>query len=381
MQQSVFYCITIEKHSILTKILSIAVESGPHTISMQELGEYVANVYGPKSFASRKFGFLVRENSIAFKHSVVPDFTPGNVNHQLFTKENQNPDTNSRMNVFYKKALEISTLTAKNALIKAGISKNEITHIITTSCTGLCAPGLEIQLIQTLGLEQDIIKYGINFMGCYAAFHALRLADTIIKSLPESKVLIVCTELCSLHFRVDEGDDNLLSTFLFSDGSAAMVVAGGQSNNPSLEVKDMYTTIIPDGQKDMAWHVGNNGFEMVLSKNIPVYLKANLKTVVDKMLSKNVLHRAQIKKYAIHPGGKNILKAFEEALQIGGQALQESYHILEQFGNMSSATVLFVLERMLYDKDGEPGYIYSAAFGPGLTVESALLRKVTGNEN
>jgi alpha-pyrone synthase len=358
----------------LTKIISIATGSGPHTISMEELGDYVTGIYGDRSLASRKFGFLVRENSIAFKHSVVPDFIKGNKKNILFTKENPSPDTNSRMKVFYEKSVEISTETAEKAIQKSEIVKTAISHIITTSCTGLCAPGLEIQLIQTLGLNVDVIKYGINFMGCYAAFHALRLADTIIKSAPNSNVLIVCTELCSLHFRVDESDDNLLSTFLFSDGCAAMVVTGGRSEKTYLEVSDMYTTLIPDGQKDMAWHVGNNGFEMILSKNIPVHLKAHLNKVVNKVLEKHSLKKEDIQKYAIHPGGKNILKAFEEALNIKSEEISESYEVLKNYGNMSSATVLFVLEKILYGQVENPDYIFSAAFGPGLTVESALLR-------
>ena len=348
---------------------------------MRELADYVTGVYGDRSLASRKFGFLVRENSIAYKHSVVPDFIPGNMKNILFTKENPSPDTNSRMKVFYEKSVEISTKTAVKDIQKSGLSKSAITHIITTSCTGLCAPGLEIQLIQTLGLSEDIIKYGINFMGCYAAFHALRLADTIIKSAPKSNILIVCTELCSLHFRVDESDDNLLSTFLFSDGCASMVVSGSQQSvTPYLDVLDMYTTLISDGQKDMAWHVGNNGFEMILSKNIPIHLKANLNKVVTKVLEKHNLKKEDIHKYAIHPGGKNILKAFEEALGIKSEEISESYEVLETYGNMSSATILFVLEKMLYNQNENPDYIYSAAFGPGLTVESALLKKIMHNE-
>ena len=377
MQQSLFYSITIEKSSFLTNILSISVAAGPYTISMKELGEYVAKTYGSKSLPNRKFGFLVREDSISYKHSVVPDFIPDYEDGILFTAELRDPDTKSRMKVFQEKALEISKNTAEKSLEKAGLKPDEITHIITTTCTGLLAPGLEILLTEALGLNKDIIRYGINFMGCYAAFHAMRLADTIIKSAPESKVLIVCTELCSLHYRIDEADDNILSTYLFSDGCASVIMSGGHSSQTRLELVDLYTTLIPEGQADMAWHVGNHGFEMILSKNIPIYLKNNLKKAVEILLNKNNVKMEAIQKYAIHPGGKSILKAFEEALLIDGEQLEESYEILKQYGNMSSATVLFVLEKMLYSAEDEDNqYIYSAAFGPGLTVESALLKKI-----
>jgi predicted naringenin-chalcone synthase len=343
---------------------------------MQELGEYVSKTYGPQNISSRKFGFLVREKSIAFKNSVIPDFIPEYADPKLFTKENPNPSTSERMKVFCEESVKISTAVSKMALEKANILPREVTHIITVTCTGLSAPGLEIQLTQTLSLQPDVVKYGINFMGCYAAFHAIRLADTIIKSSPNSNILIVCTELCSLHYRFDESDDNILSTYLFSDGCAAAVISGKEQNQPSLEILDTQSTLFLEGQNDMAWYVGNHGFEMLLNKNIPIYLRENLSQIYTNFLLKNNISKDEVGKYAIHPGGKNILKAFEHAIGITSEELGESYEILSECGNMSSATVLFVLEKMLYG-DQQKDMIYSAAFGPGLTVESALFKKVS----
>lgn len=360
----------------MTKITSIAALPGEYRISMEDLGEYVSKTYGPQTISSRKFGFLVREKSIAFKNSVIPDFMHEYADTKLFTKENPNPSTSDRMKIFREESIKISTTVCKMALEKANISPKEVTHIITVTCTGLSAPGLEIQLTQTLSLHTEVVKYSINFMGCYAAFHAIRLADTIVKSSPESKILIVCTELCSLHYRFDESDDNILSTYLFSDGCAAAIVSGKGHNQAALEILDTQSNIFLEGQNDMAWYIGNNGFEMLLNKNIPIYLRENLSQIYTNLLLKNNIGKEEVGKYAIHPGGKNILKAFEHAIGIKGEELTESYQVLSEFGNMSSATVLFVLEKMLY---GEPQkyVIYSAAFGPGLTVESALFKKVT----
>jgi predicted naringenin-chalcone synthase len=375
VQQSLSYCINSKTTPLLTKIIAIASQGGAHRITMEELGQYVNKTYGEKSLSSRKFGFLVRENSIAFKNSVIPDFIPLYEKPILFTSDNPNPSTKERMQIFDQKAIEISTEVSNDALQKANVSPKDITHIISTTCTGLSAPGLELQLTQALGLNHNVVKYGINFMGCYAAFHALRLADTIMKSAPESKVLIVCTELCSLHYRLDDSDDNLLSTYLFSDGCAAAIVSNDTSSSSSFNVVDTHSVLIPEGKEDMAWNVGNHGFEMVLHKNIPMYLKQNLASVYQSFLTKNQIDSHQVTKFAIHPGGKNILKAFESAIQIESHDIAESYEVLSNYGNMSSATVLFVLEKMLYDASKD-AYVYTAAFGPGLTVEGALLQKV-----
>ncbi|HMP29795.1 MAG TPA: type III polyketide synthase [Saprospiraceae bacterium] len=358
----------------MTKILSIASQAGQYKISMEALGTYVSKTYGPNSNPARKFGFLVRENSIAFKTSVIPDFIPDYDHPILFTENDPNPSTSDRMKVFNEEAIKISTSVALIALERACLASDEITHIITTSCTGMTAPGLEIQLTQTLSLNQNVVRYGINFMGCYAAFHAIKLADTIIKSNHESKVLVICTELCSLHYRKDESDDNILSTYLFSDGCAAAVLSSDSVKQTGLSVLDTHAVLIAEGQSDMAWHVGNNGFEMVLSKNIPLHIKNHLSSHLQDFLSKNKIKKEEINKYAIHPGGKNILKAFESAIGLDQKDLEESYAILAKYGNMSSATVLFVLEKMFYEEEKD-GLIYAAAFGPGLTVEGALFKK------
>jgi predicted naringenin-chalcone synthase len=375
VQQSLSYCINSKTTPLLTKIIAIASQGGAHRITMEELGQYVKKTYGEKSLSSRKFGFLVRENSIAFKNSVIPDFIPLYENPILFTAVNPNPSTKERMQIFDQKAIGLSTDVSNVALQKANLSPKDVTHIISTTCTGLSAPGLELQLTQALGLNHNVVKYGINFMGCYAAFHAIRLADTIMKSAPESKILVVCTELCSLHYRLDDCDDNLLSTYLFSDGCAAAILSNDTSSSSYFNVVDTHSVLIPEGKDDMAWNVGNHGFEMVLHKNIPMYLRQNLASVYQSFLTKNKIDSHQVAKFAIHPGGKNILKAFESAIQIDSLDLAESYEILSNYGNMSSATVLFVLEKMLYDASKD-AYVYTAAFGPGLTVEGALLQKV-----
>jgi predicted naringenin-chalcone synthase len=361
----------------LSKIISIATQSGPYQVSMEGLSDYIGQAIDGNN-ASRKFKYLMRDGSIKMKNSIVPDFMPQCKDPLLFTAENNNPGTLERMNIFHQYGLPFALSTAQEAIKKAELEHKDITHIITTTCTGLCAPGLEIQLSELLNLDKKVKRYAVNFMGCYAAFHAMRLADHILKSDSEAKVLVICLELCSLHFRNIEEDDNLLSTYLFSDGCAALVMSNEfVKSDYSLEVLGFDSALIPEGKNDMSWNIGNNGFEMVLNKNIPLYLKDKMADVYDDFIDSQNLTREQINHYAIHPGGKNILKAFQEALEIDPFFLSASYEILSSCGNMSSATVLFVLEKImesvknqdtLIDKE----HIYAAAFGPGLSVESGL---------
>jgi alpha-pyrone synthase len=355
----------------LSKIVSIASKTGGYTIAIEQLGAFIDKMNEDKT-AVRKFNFLSRDQSIAFKNSVIPDFRLDETAPELISLENRNPPTADRMKAYAKHAPRISHEVASEAIKKAAIINADITHIITVSCTGLIAPGLEIMLTESLALRTDIKRYGVNFMGCYAAFHALRMANDIVKNNTEPcNVLIVCTELCSLHYRNNSDDDNILSTFLFSDGAAACIVSNYSKVKKHISLLDFDTRLIIEGKSDMSWDVGNNGFEMVLNKNIPIYLRENILKVYQDLLTKNNIEN--IEHYAIHPGGKNILKAFSSALNITDDELHHSYNILKRCGNMSSATILFVLQQFL-ESDVENQHVYAAAFGPGLTVESAILK-------
>lgn len=355
----------------MSRIVSIASKTGDHTIAIGQLGIFIDKMNEDKT-AVRKFNFLSRDQSIAFKNSVVPDFRLNESAPELISLENRNPTTADRMKAYAKHAPRISHQVAIEAITKANIDNTSVTHIITVSCTGLIAPGLEIMLTESLSLRSDIKRYGVNFMGCYAAFHALRMANDIVKNNTElCNVLVVCTELCSLHYRNNADDDNILSTFLFSDGAAACIVSNESKVDKSISLLDFDSRLIIEGKGDMSWDVGNNGFEMVLNKNIPIYLRENILKVYQDLIAENKIDK--IDHFAIHPGGKNILKAFSSALSIDDEKLAHSYDILKRCGNMSSATILFVLQQFL-ESDITNQHVYAAAFGPGLTVESAILK-------
>jgi alpha-pyrone synthase len=360
----------------LANISSISTFKANYQVLPNEMINFISNVYKEKDII-RKYSFMCADNSITRKNSVLPDFNLNCQHPVLFTKENPNPDTESRMKIFNHYSLSIASEIAKKTLDDAELVPSQITHIVSVSCTGLSAPGIETQLVEALQLNTKTKRYSVNFMGCYAAFHALRLANLIVQQNASANVLIVSVELCSLHFRKDVSDDNLLSTYLFSDGAAACIVSDKTpKKNNFFSCIDFESDLISEGKNDMAWNIGNNGFEMILNKNIPTYLKNNIQKVYLELLEKNQLSTIDISYFAIHPGGKNILKTFATALNISKDNLQLSYDVLKEFGNMSSATIFYVLKELLTKSPSTHNnkLVYSAAFGPGLSVESALFK-------
>ena len=213
-------------------------------------------------------------------------------------------------------------------------------------------------------------------MGCYAAFNGIKAADAICRSNHEAKVLVVCTELCSLHFQPQPDDDNILANALFGDGAAALLVEAGSRGRKSLSLELFYSDLALNGEHDMAWSVADTGFEMRLSSYVPDLLKNSIGRFFRSLLKKGNVEQQHVKYFAIHPGGKKILQAIEKELELTKEQNRFAYEVLENFGNMSSPTVVFVLKAILdqLQPEDDGALIWSAAFGPGLTLESMLLK-------
>lgn len=364
----------------MSNITAISCRAGHFQFSRDRIFHFLNEMFSDKNIF-RKFQFIWNESGITNKYSVIPDFDLDCNEPLLYKKTDVLPTTSVRMQVYKSEAVKLGLLVAQESIKKANIRVNEITHLITVSCTGMCAPGLELLLAHELQLDSKVKKHAINFMGCYAAFHGLRLGDIIVKDNPQSQVLIVCVELCSLHLRNDKSDDNLLSLTLFSDGGSACIMQGGAIAGPYLECVDFNSDWIPDSSSEMGWDIGDQGFEMILKRTIPDFIERNIKYCFDQLLVKNKLLKSQITTYAIHPGGKNILNSFCKALHLDQDELGISFNILKEFGNMSSATILFVLQQVLERsiKSNGSQMVYAAAFGPGITVESALFKHMNSN--
>ena len=238
----------------------------------------------------------------------------------------------------------------------------------------MSAPGIDLQVMEMMDLPKNIVRTSVNFMGCYAAVHGLKLADAFCSSNKAANVLVVCTELCTLHFQKDISADNMTSSLLFADGCAAMLVQADSSNHKGVRILNFFSDVSFKGKKDMAWELSSKGFLMTLTGYVPELIKEDFKGLVDKALHSSQQKQADISHWCIHPGGKKILESISSSLGLTNEALKYSYEVLNDYGNMSSPTILFVLKKILDEfeqqRPAQTPVIFAAAFGPGLTMET-----------
>jgi predicted naringenin-chalcone synthase len=288
------------------------------------------------------------------------------------------PTTKERNDLFIPEAQRLS-LQASRALLRRfpGV-REKITHLITVSCTGFSAPGFDFYLAKELPLSPALHRFHLGFMGCYAAFPALKLADSICRSDPEAKVLVVNVELCSVHLQQKEDVDVIVANALFSDGVSAALISPdpGDSQGARIAFRHFATRTAPDSEEDMAWSIGQNGFDMKLSVYVPRIIERNIAELIDAAMESSGLSREAVDIWAVHPGGRAILDKTAATLGLEESAFAPSYDVLREYGNMSSATILFVLKRIL--EDSREGNVFATAFGPGLTLEAAHMVKELG---
>jgi predicted naringenin-chalcone synthase len=344
-----------------------------HSQSQTELLSFLNTHLSLTPVEKRRLKAVYLSSGIQDRFSVIPDLKQL---IKLFTLENettkqQGLNTKERMSLYQEHALPLATKAINDCL---QTSTAHITHLITVSCTGMYAPGLDIDIIHHLNLSLSTHRLCINFMGCYGVFNALKTAESICKANEQASVLIVSVEMCSLHLQGLQSIDHLISSAIFSDGAGALLVQCN-AKKKRFVINDFYCDLMPQGKKDMTWDIGNHGFDIILSSYVPELIHSGIHSFVEKLFLNTDLHFNQCQHYAIHPGGKKILEACESALQLNKQDLLPSYQVLSQYGNMSSATIIFVLKKiwntLTKEQSGEK--IFSCAFGPGLTLESMLL--------
>jgi len=285
-----------------------------------------------------------------------------------------NATTATRNAVYATESRRLAVELGEKILAAPGaVPREKITHVIFVTCTGFVNPGPDFFLVKDLGLAENVERYTIGFMGCYGAFPALRMAAQFCEANPEANVLVVCLELCSLHMRLDESPDAILGNTVFSDGVAGGIVSSSPPAGEKCYALDRFATAtIPEGESSMAWSIGNDGFDLVLSSYVPKVISAEISSVLDR-----TGHNGdKIDRFAVHPGGKAILDRVQESLELPENALDASREILRRYGNMSSPTILFVLNELLNSSEIDEK-VLAVAFGPGLTVETAAL-VVTG---
>jgi len=344
-----------------------------------------------KKHLIKKLNFLNKKTKITTRYSCIPDYT--GIDFELYTDGNYMQPVEKRMEIYKEKIMPLATKAIDQLLIKTKIETGAITHLITVSCTGLFAPGLEFLVAEKYGL-QNAEKSALNFLGCYAAMKALKQAHYVAQANPHACILIVSAELCSLHFYPTEIAEDMIANLLFADGAAAAIVCGDKSssiqNKVVLQIDQMGTAFLPQTASLMTWNLSSTAFRMHLSPEVVNAIKRSIHAIVNDFLGTKM---QKIDYWAIHPGGVRIVEAVQESLNLTENNVSDSMKVMQNYGNMSSPTILFILSS-IFDKIREQPRpeqdhmeqdhmelnppdkapiktkkIFACAFGPGLNIE------------
>ena len=280
------------------------------------------------------------------------------------------PGTGARMAEYERAAAPLGAEASGEALRRAGVPATRITHLVTASCTGFAAPGFDTALLRVLKLSPDVERTHIGFMGCHAAVNALRVARALATADPAARVLVCCVEVCSVHLQYGWDVGRVVANALFADGAGAAVVVSSEDAGCA-RIDATASRLLADDPGAMTWSIGDFGFEMTLAARVPDLVEASLGAWLTPWLASRGVAPGDVASWAAHPGGPRVLDAVERALALPPSALDASRAVLREHGNMSSATLLHILDRLLTSPGATP--CVATAFGPGLWGEAALL--------
>ncbi len=360
----------------MSRIISIGTALPSYCTRQDDILKFMQAAYKDDT-ASRKLKILFHNSGIDTRYSVVSDFNPDYSDNNIFDIDKPAPNVEERLIVYKKNAALLAIEAIRNAIRKVDSLETDIkiTHLITVTCTGLYAPGIDTEIMELLKLPNDIFRTSVNYVGCNAAFPALKIADLIAKTDENARIMVVCVELCTLHFQAKDNQNNLLSNTIFGDGAAAVLVVSEKvamrNKQKGLEMNGFYSLLLDKGKDFMAWNITPLNFEMILDSAIPDFIGENAKEIVLKAAKNLDLNYSEISKWAVHPGGKRILDAVKKQLELNTTHLQHSYNVLAEYGNMSSPTILFVLNEMMHANHKSGETIFAIGFGPGLSIETA----------
>lgn len=349
-----------------------------HVLTQEETVELHTTFCRIDPERARTLRALYRRSGVQRRHSVVLDTSEGPLPlRQRFypparCEEDPGPTTASRMERYEKDAPPLAAEACRAALRSAGVCPEEVTHLVTVSCTGFFAPGLDAAVIEQLGLPRATERTHVGFMGCHGALNGLRVAGSFAGSEPDAVVVVCAVELCSLHFAYGWNPDMLVANALFADGAGAVVVRSeAQARPDAWRVRTVGTCLLPDSDGDMSWRIGDHGFRMTLSARVPELIREHVGGWLQEWLEPHGLGLDDVATWAVHPGGPRILSSVERAVGAPREAGEVPRRILSRYGNMSSATILFILHEL--HAQGAPLPCVALAFGPGLVVEAALI--------
>jgi predicted naringenin-chalcone synthase len=362
-------------------LLDISTALPPFKVDQVRAAEELKTRMGGQGAVSRLIDMASKYSGIDTRYVVLPD-AEDNSDNNFFTDHHGNhiiPDTKSRMDMYEKWSVRLTEEAVENLLRLSGVNPNEIERLITVSCTGFFAPGLDYHLINKFNLPKTIRRTHIGFMGCAAALVGV---SSVWESLnlnlnSASHTLLVVIEICSIHLQIEATRDNILANMIFADGAAAGLFTNNNfdKDKMSLNIISSNSVLFENSAKFMGWKIGNFGFEMLLSAELPKIILESAAPSVLNILNELGLDKNEIKFWALHPGGRAILDALQKGLALSEEQLLPSRKVLSNYGNMSSVSILFVLKEILYDQHIKKDDLCCAiAFGPGLTMEVILFK-------
>ena len=369
-----------------------------HSISQDDAAELAIGLCCNTAQQTKLLPALYRRTGVRTRHCVILEAsTNGGPAQQSFyanarDEDDSGPPTSVRMDRYETEAGQLACIAAGRAIENSGVDTTTITHLVTVSCSGFNAPGFDISLITDLPLSPNVERTHVGFMGCHGALNGLRVARAFIRADPNAVVLLCAVELCSLHQQYGWNPEQIVANSLFADGAAAAVLtssvdaansaprdsdavqnseAGASSRRHTATLISNASYVVPDSTDLMSWRIRDNGFEMTLSATLPELIRAHLKDWLSGWLSGFGLAPNDIAAWAVHPGGPRVLSATGEALRLPAEQLQTSRDVLAAYGNMSSPTVLFILNQLT--EQSLTGPCVMLGYGPGITIEAALL--------
>lgn len=360
----------------MMRLMAQACAVPPGEVTAEEALELADAFARPSPAERRRLATLYRKSGVAKRHVAwlprrdagsPPDLDDGPFRPSR-GPDDAGPSTADRMARYEALAPPLAAQAAAGALDRAELDPAAVTHLVTVSCTGFAAPGVDLELVRRLGLSRRAERVQVGFMGCHGALNGLRTARGLVAAHPQARVVLAVVELCSLHLQY--GTDRQLTTAnaLFADGAAACVLG---ADGDGWRLRATGSCVFEDYADAMTWRVRDNGFVMSLDPGVPRAIEAELRPWLSAWLAEQGLEIADVAGWAVHPGGPGVLAGVERALGLPHDALAESRAVLESYGNMSAPTLLFILER-LQARGTAALPCVALAFGPGLTAEAAL---------
>ncbi len=368
---------SLKKKPVNTFINGIGFTVPPLRIDRQASSDVAKGLSCQSERQQQRLDAVYRRSGVQTRGSVLlSEAACGAIEQDFFPpadgEKDRGPTTADRSQQFADQAPKLAVESSRIALADAGTSPQQITHLVVVTCTGFSAPGIDIQLIDTLGLPLTTERVQVGFMGCHGAINGLRAARGLLAADADACVLLCCIELCSLHYQYGYDANRIVSGALFADGAAAMVMHRDARQSPLAELTATGSYLVPDSRGAMTWLIGDHGFEMTLAATVPSLIEAKLTSFLKPWLESHGESIESVGGWAVHPGGTRILTAVQTALGLADEDLTMSRQVLAEHGNMSSATMPAVLT--MFRESDKPKPWVMLGFGPGLEIEVALLK-------